>query len=717
VTAEHAAAAGDALPHAGSVVLAGRPLRPGTDPGRLARFSDDRWDLSPAVFEDHMPALSLNFSTVPPRFLEAAKTYVWVLLNTSEPAPLRRSGGTRRLSVLSVTGLRGRLFPFFDFLASRGVGLLSEVTPDDYDAYLARIRDAEITLNQREDLLTEVRRLWSYRAQMPATHALPDAPPWDGDDTQHLVGARPAATENSTRRIPEDIMRPLLLWSIRYVDDFSRDILPAWREYLELADRNRGRRKEPLPGPRRRSGDLAGEIPRYLDQLRARGDGLPGKRGDDGTLRVDWPHLVRIFGCGCNNLHPGQASRHLIEDSGLPVEDGAPLAAPVTACLDGEPWLPRRIRYLEAHRHARLLSTACLVVIAYLSGMRIGEVLSLRRGCVTHDERAGLWLIHGTTWKSAKDDDGSKTPQGILREDPWVVIPVVARAIAVLERLHDSPLLFPSLLDARGYTTTRTGTGRITARITNDLGDFKKHVNDYCAARGRNDPIPNEDEGRPLNGSRFRRTLAWHIYRRPRGLVAGAIQYGEVSTQIFLGYAGNYASGFRDVAAMEEFLARLEELADDVARLDAGEHVSGPAATQYAARVRDGQNRFAGRVIRSARAARDMVANPSLQVFPGHGMTCVFDASKALCEMTRREDDPRRTPALDDCRPNCGNIARTDRDITVIRADIDRLTTITADPLSPPIRHRREASQLRRLEEIATRHEQTRPASEDPARD
>jgi hypothetical protein len=644
------APAGGAFPSSDTVVLFNRPQRPGTDPERLSRFGDSRWDLSAAVFEEHMPAVSLGFETAPPEFLQAAKTYVWILLNTDQPVALRRSGGATRLSCLTVTQLRGRLFPFFHFLASRRIGLLSLVTAEDYDAYLARIRHAEMPLHQREDLVTEVRRLWSYRAQMPAGHALPDAPPWDGDDTQHLVGARPAATENATRRIPEDTMRSLLLWSIRYVDEFSRDILTAWHEYLALARRNRGRRKGTLPGTTRQAGDLAEEIPGYLEQLRARGDGLPGKPGPDGNLRTDWAHFTRVFGCGQNNFAPGRAGRRLIAGSGLPVEDGAPLAAPVTAQLDGMPWLPRRIRYQEAGPHARRLSTACLIVIAYLSGMRTGEVLSLERGCVTHDPQAGLWLVHGTTWKAAKDSDGSKLPQGAPREDPWIVIPVVGRAIAVLEQMHDSPLLFPCLLDDGRYpTTTRAGTGRLPVRINRDLNDFKQHVNTYCAACGRNDPIPDESDGKPLSGSRFRRTLAWHIYRRPRGLVAGAIQYGQLRTQMFLGYAGNYASGFRDEAAMEEFLVRLEELAGDAEHLDAGEHVSGPAAARYTGRVHDGQARFAGRIIHSTQAARAMLASPALQVFPGHGMTCVFDARKALCE-TLGHDDARRTPALDDCR-------------------------------------------------------------------
>jgi hypothetical protein len=45
------------------------------------------------------------------------------------------------------------------------------------------------------------------------------------------------------------------------------------------------------------------------------------------------------------------------------------------------------------------------------------------------------------------------------------------------------------------------------------------------------------------------RTLAWHIVRRPRGLIAGAIQYGHLHAQITLGYAKA-----REFHQMEEFL-------------------------------------------------------------------------------------------------------------------------------------------------------------------
>ncbi|MEU1033149.1 hypothetical protein ABZ402_31385 [Streptomyces mirabilis] len=71
------------------------------------------------------------------------------------------------------------------------------------------------------------------------------------------------------------------------------------------------------------------------------------------------------------------------------------------------------------------------------------------------------------------------------------------------------------------------------------------------------------------------------------------------------------------------------------------------------------------------------------------------------------EDGTRRTPDLDDCRPNCVNIARTDRDIEDVIVQIKRLRPLVDDPLAPAFRHAREQHELDRLERIVTAHDST----------
>jgi hypothetical protein len=89
-------------------------------------------------------------------------------------------------------------------------------------------------------------------------------------------------------------------------------------------------------------------------------------------------------------------------------------------------------------------------------------------------------------------------------------------------------------------------------------------------------------------------------------------------------------------------------------------------------------------------------------------MTCVLDPHRAACRLTRDERGHRHTPDLDNCRPTCANIARTDRDITELRDRAQHLQTLVDDPLAPPIRAERERRELARLAEIITHHNRGR---------
>lgn len=355
-------------------------------------------------------------------------------------------------------------------------------------------------------------------------------------------------------------------------------------------------------------------------------------------------------------------------------------------------------------------------MIAYLTGMRVGEALNLERGCIRQDPGSHLWMITGRHWKGARDDGGNQIPQGMQRLDPWTTVKPVAQAIAVLERLHPHPLLFSTDLNFTYRTRSeprppgqrglaRHGLGRTAAELAKDITALIDWVNHYADERGLPaERIPADEHG-AISPSRFRRTLAWHIVRRPRGLIAGAIQYGHLHVGITLGYAGTYDSGFPDEHAYEDWLSRLDALADNHQRLTDGEHVTGPAADTYRHRVTAAQQQFAGRVLTTNQQARDLLANPLLQIYPGRGMSCVFNPAKALCQLHPAENDARRTPDHDDCRPTCRNVAYTDRDIAEVRRRATELQEMVTDRLVPSIRHQRERAELDRLRALIHRHD------------
>jgi hypothetical protein len=128
---------------------------------------------------------------------------------------------------------------------------------------------------------------------------LPETPPWGGQDTQDLLGTARHDRENRTARIAEPTMQMLLRWAIRFVEDLADDIIAAHDEYLELRSRTpHQRRRTGRQGPpgqhRHVLGELEQVITTYLQDLRDRGESLPGRRGKTGS----W----RSTGCGSRQL-------------------------------------------------------------------------------------------------------------------------------------------------------------------------------------------------------------------------------------------------------------------------------------------------------------------------------------------------------------------------------------------------------------------------------
>jgi hypothetical protein len=702
------------FPGPGTLVLARRPLRPGTRTEGLSVFADDRWHLTPAIFEENAKAVSISFAPVPECLRLQVKHVAWNLLNYNGDQILRYKRLTRQQpSVRTVMSIIHQLKPFTLWLQTRGISRFADVTAADLDLYAEHVTSSEIGLPTAEDMLAAVRWCWSRRLVLPVDARLPEDPPWSGEAVSDLVGRRPAPTVNLTPRIHPEVMEPLLLWSLRFAEDFSGDIIAAFTEYKRLCNRNpRGRRRGLEKQPRRGRNRIARDLKALLDFLHENGLPLPGLRQPDGIIAVHYEHLGRLLNCQTVRLkYPHHEAA--IEASGLPVAEDAYLHYDATGMLEGKPWTDHPISYNQAPVLARHLQTACFVIVAYLSGARPSEVLALRRGCVRHDKTQDLWLMTGKHSKGVVDADGNKKPDGELRPDPWVVVEPVARATAVLARLHSSPLLFPTTLLTNGRTTQlgqRAESARSDSEVSRDITRLVNWINDYCRLHGHRETIPPDRSGRPLAAGRFRRTLAWFIVRKPRGLVAAAIQYGHVHTRVTLGYSGTYESGFPDELSFEQWLHHIDQLVEADQRLTSGAHVSGPAADTYRQRVRTGATQYAGRVLRTSREARDLLANPDIQIVKAAGMTCVPNPHRALCRMRTDQDSKRFTPDTSDCRPQCPNIARTDTDIAEIRQQIARLQEITSDPLAPAIRHQRELAELARLEAIISNHERTRPA-------
>lgn len=269
-----------------------------------------------------------------------------------------------------------------------------------------------------------------------------------------------------------------------------------------------------------------------------------------------------------------------IDELGL--DDSTYMTTEIRGRLDGQPWL-RGIRYDDVTRFTNRLQTACYIVVAYLSGMREAEIKHMKRGClsVMRDED-GHPVRYKVTSQAFKGED---TPSGT--EATWVVSASVATAVRVLERLQPpgQDMLFAQPPAHRSGDTGSSSNSVMGVSATIEgMARLVSWVNEYCAEHGRDDGIPkvNGNDWR-LVTKQFRRTLAWTIARQPGGTIAGAIQYRHHSVQMFGGYPGTSASGFRHEVEAEQAIARGEQLGDIILN-PAPQRLTGPAAEPEAGR-------------------------------------------------------------------------------------------------------------------------------------
>ncbi|MFK4687744.1 hypothetical protein [Streptomyces pristinaespiralis] len=130
------------------------------------------------------------------------KHYFWQLINHDAPVLLRNSQGPRP-SIRTVNATFPKIVFYVKWLLADGVVSPDEVTGEGLERYLDFVDDAEISRDGKEDLLHEIRRLWSYRTRLPAAARLPASPPWGGDDmidfSAPLAGARRTRRPGSPR--------------------------------------------------------------------------------------------------------------------------------------------------------------------------------------------------------------------------------------------------------------------------------------------------------------------------------------------------------------------------------------------------------------------------------------------------------------------------------------------------------------------------------------
>ncbi|WP_375424190.1 hypothetical protein [uncultured Friedmanniella sp.] len=632
----------------------------------VPRFGDDVWSLD---FFDANPTsnpATIHWADIGATFRPHLKLAAWALLNLPFPDEMRRAHAPQirqTLGAFSVYRTVTRWKLLTRWLDGRGVTDLNKLTSTLMGDYLTYERvERGLAANSLGNDMTAVLRLWVIGQQLPAV-ALAGRPPWLGGGQQDYLATNMRGGENITEPIAAATMGALLHRALQMVEHGTEPVLTAYR-FRKIPETVAA--EKAAAGDRRRDG--AARLDAYLDHLRATGAPIPARHGGHGVA-IDVLHVACLNQVTLDSAHAWAKRDDVVRyATGHRYSPARRVEVKVPLELDAEAAqiLPAAVMVDEILTLVSLLEAACFIVIAYLTGMRTGEVLALEAGCLRPSSRDGGWmLIHSRHFKSVRDEHGNHDSRGEVRGTPWVAVAPVVQAIRALEALRGGRgLLFPATWKCLRKQDSRS---RSRHAMVASVTRFVDHLNARQAGT-----VPDDPNG-TISPIRFRRTLAWHLANEPRGLVALAIQYGHLHTAISEGYASRTKDGLQELVDFEtarSIAVRLSQARED---LSSGEGVSGPAAASFVAALDEQHEQFNG-IVTSQRQAASLLRNQRLTVFQNEKtfLWCHFRRDAALC-LSPAEPGSTTTPRLDKCRPTCGNVARTDSQATQLRDEAGRL--------------------------------------------
>jgi hypothetical protein len=675
MTTATASNASTAPRHDDRPVLVSAPLRPGFDRRDLSHYDDPSWDLGPAVFRENARRchVTVHFGSIAdPAIAQVMRAYLYARLNIDLP------GHRPPLPPASVRQAFNRARRLFEFVKTElGACDIARIDHRLVDRYAKALRSRGLRPIVAAQFLETVFDLYAYRDHLGRAHL--QFEPWPGRSPSLVAGYRFTRGENRTPRIPEQIITPLLAWSMKYVTLFAPDILAARRELIGLEQRRveLAAKDASLSHAERRARRRT-RLANYIDRRRTEARGVPiwtafynrASRIDAKTGDVTPPVNAHLL-----HLHAGIDARaepkaHLLLKTSASELVEAAIAefgtevggmdTPISIDPDtGSPWRPRFDAKTLVHEE-RMLQAACYVVCAYLTGMRDCEVQAMQSHCLSLTRSAD-----GVIERRRVRSVAYKTKARTGEPAEWITIAPVADAIRVLEQLSTRATA------ARGTDTLwpvlslKTGTKtHVSAEIVRQLNAYRDHLNALFGAE--NAPvIPPAPDGAPwrITTRQFRRTIAWHIANRPFGTIAGMIQYKHASVAAFEGYAGSSKSGFREEVEAQRALGQIDDILDYFDDRHAGGSPSGPAGPRIAKALDAAADTLGPlpAMIADRARLRTLLASLARTLHAGPLADCFFDPSTALC-LKRSTAPDRTTPMIALCEPTrCPNACLTQR--------------------------------------------------------
>lgn len=647
----------------------------------VAAFDDSTWPLAAlAATVGETTAYRVSFKGLVGYWGELARWLAYVWVNFETPHSLLSAPNSRRVrqplaSTVSDRCLHLRLLAAW--LDEEGVPEAGDVDRDHIIDWAKKVRRGRVT-SHYANLRLGVLEDWKAASPLlPERFRLSD----DLDVSVPPVRT-PKTGVNKTRRIGQATMGPLLWWAETFVTEFIDDVLVAVDFVQEAA-------APPNPPFRPKARAL------YEGFIRS-GQGAPRRlatKNQVASAYLTWLHGV-----------PLTCLSHIYTSE---FADRLPLAATPECPLVGLTFSADHFDLFAGYydfvggpkewpEAVRMLQTASMILVAYLTGARPDEVRRLKPGCVVVDDdfEDGVvrYFLSGTATKQQPEADGLHVGPRAAVDVLWGTVAQAADAARAAERIRERFAPTSAWLFNGAY-----GLGTTTSRnARDDIQMFMEYVNTRVA--GTSLPtIPNDPNG-PITLRRFRRTLAYFIRSQPDGEAVLGVQYQQLSPIVGTGYAAVGEVGLRDVLDEEgrEFRANvLNILTSDFL---AGAGVAGPAAARAARAAARWDE--AGGSFMTAAEAKMLLSDPDMQVYdnPKSLMLCVYDPLRALCE--RPEENA--APNLLGCVESCTNRATMDSHADALDAKAVRQLKIAEESPAPMARQLRR--QAARLSELAAKH-------------
>ena len=705
----------DALAHADSggairftpdmPVVRGIDVLDPANKGHISRFRDDKWCLH-RTSRNLNTHPTVNFSRAPPKFRDALKRVVYVALNEETHLDALEGGPTMARPRVAPTTIQRYYMdswrPLARWLDSEKKSSLRAADEDMLLAYRRYVTSQPTQRRYKEGQLFGVVRLWLYAPYLYPEDQIAH-PPWDDEAVAAMLkgdlGPRDSKIENATVPIHPETAAGIITAALHVVNDLSESILDAVKEQRAIAavaDKRHGRHQIRV-------------WKQYLDDLREKGEPLPGRlRG--GRLEVATQYIAGRLGMNRGMAHRYAPQRYP-PGKGIPVRLGAPLDTAIEGRIQGKRW-SETVDFYRIGSWIRLLTTACYIVVAYLSGMRPDECSALKRGCCSkadpEDELMG-YEIQGRVFK-VTGPDGLYVEGGQERDHPWFVIDPVARAVSVMERLHPYERLFPVTAFAPNRpdrVDSTPGPGKLHRAIA----QFIAWWNETAEANGWTviPPEPERPDGSVprITVSRFRRTVAWFVYRLPGGLIALGVQYGHIDLGQTARYGSRVQSGLSEIVEERAFALR-DFLDARSSELKAGAGVSGPAADRLLSGLMEYDERWAGPLrVLDEHDFQDMLRNPRTHIYdsPHQFVTCDYNAILAECRSENDRGSGGATgPDPQRCDPQCANAAHIDENIRAMERYREQLRAENASSFPPEPLKRRNEQLIASYTKIIDRH-------------